>query len=177
MGLMQRCTWCAGLAILGWSMSAAAQEAQRPHTYVFAQPELVSTQRVFGVGNATTLLGQACMGFPDAAASYAQWLQRNQETLQQLTNTLAIHYRIPRTDDELQARVAAAMHLKLALELSPATLGEVCPTLPETLALPNMDLQQRYKDSLVEVRDPNYLNPKPKITTTPQSAAATEETQ
>ena len=174
---MQRCTWCVVLAILGWSTTLLAQETQRPHTYVFAQPELVSTQRVFGVGNATMLLGEACAEFSEVAASYAQWLQRNQATMQQLTNTLATHYRIPLADDGLQARVAAAMHLKSTLDLSSATRDEVCPTLPETLTLPHMDLQQRYRDSLVEVRDPNYLNPKRKFATTPQPAVTTEETQ
>jgi hypothetical protein len=93
-----------------------------------------------------------------------------------MTDVLALHYRIPLTTDALQARVAKAMQLKTALDLSSATLDEVCPNLPETLALPNMDLQQRYRESLVEVRDPNYLNLKRKSATTPPPAAATEET-
>lgn len=164
------------LVLLGGSVTVSAQEAQRPHAYVFAQPELLSTQRVFGVGNATMLLGQACADFPDAALSYAQWLRHNQTTMQQLTNTLAAHYRMPLTDDDLQGRVAATMRLKTTLDLSPATLDEVCPSLPATLALPNMDLQRRYQELLVEVRDPNYLNPKRKGASTPQPAATTEET-
>jgi hypothetical protein len=96
-----------------------------------------------------------------------------------MTDTLALHYRIPLSMDQLQARVAEAMRLRTALDLSQATLDEVCPNLPETLALPNMNLQQRYRESLVEVRDPNYLNPKRKLATKPQpaSASATEETQ
>ena len=174
---MHRYAW---LMLCGWSITVAAQEApqaQRPHAYAFDNPELVSTQRVFGVGNATTLLGQACADFPEAAASYADWLQRNQATLTAMTDALAVHYRIPVTSDGLQARVAKAMQLKTALDLSAVTLGEVCPNLPETLALPNMDLQQRYRESLVEVRDPNYLNPKRKFATTPPLAVATEETQ
>ena len=173
---MQHCTRCVVLMTLAWSITGVAQETQRPHTYVFAQPEMVSAQRVFGVGNAAMLLGQACAEFPEAAASYAHWLERNQATMQQLTNTLAAHYRIPVTDDGLQARVAAAMHLKTVLSLSAATSDEVCPTLPDTLALPNMDLQQRYRESLIEVRDPNYLNPKRKSATTPKPAATTEDT-
>lgn len=168
------------LVLCGWSITVAAQEApqaQRPHAYAFDNPELVSTQRVFGVGNATTLLGQACASFPQAAASYADWLQRNQATLTAMTDTLAIHYRIPVTAEDLQARVASAMQLKTALDLSEAKRREVCPNLPDTLALPNMDLQQRYRESLAEVRDPNYLNPKRKLATTPQPVVATEETQ
>lgn len=172
---MRRCTRSAGLMLLAWAITAKAQEAQRPHAYVFAQPELVSAQRVFGVGNATMLLGQACAEFPEAAASYTQWLQRNQPTMQQLTQTLAAHYRIPLATDELQARVAEVMRLKTALDLSPATLGEICPTLKDTLVLPSTDLQQRYRESLIEVSDPNYLNPKRKFATTPPPAAATED--
>ena len=167
------------LSLLGWSITVAAQERQQPqrsHAYAFDNPELVSTQRVFGVGNATTLLGQACAGFPAAVASYSEWLQRNQPTLTAMTDVLALHYRIPLTTDGLQARVAKAMQLKTTLDLSSATMDEVCPNLPDTLALPNMDLQQRYRESLVEVRDPNYLNLKRKSATTPPPAAATEDT-
>lgn len=168
------------LALCGWSITVAAQEApqaQRPHAYAFDNPELVSTQRVFGVGNATTLLGQACTDFPEAVASYADWLQRNQATLTAMTDTLAIHYRIPVTAEGLQALVAKAMKLKTALDLSAATLDEVCPNLPETLALPSLDLQQRYRESLAEVRAPNYLSPKLKFATTPKPAVVTEDTK
>ena len=176
---MRGCLWW---VLLGWAVTAAAQQdqqEQRHHAYAFDNPELVSTQRAFGVGNATTLLGKACSNFPEAAKSYDSWLQNNQSTLTAMTDTLAVHYRIPLSTDQLQARVAEAMRLKTALDLSQATLDEVCPNLPETLALPNMNLQQRYRESLVEVRDPNYLNPKRKLATKPQpaSASATEETQ
>jgi hypothetical protein len=168
------------LVLLNWAVTAAAQDAQqeqRHHAYAFDNPELVSTQRAFGVGNATTLLGNACAGFPEATKSYDSWLQNNQSTLTAMTETLAVHYRIPLSTHQLQARVAEAMRLKTALDLSQATLDEVCPNLPETLALPNMNLQQRYRESLVEVRDPNYLNPKRKLATKPQPVSATEETQ
>ena len=168
------------LVLLSWVITAAAQDAQqeqRHHAYAFDNPELVSTQRVFGVGNATTLLGKACSNFPEATKSYDSWLQSNQSTLTAMTETLAVHYRIPLGTDQLQARVAEAMRLKTSLDLSQATLEEVCPNLPETLALPNMNLQQRYRESLVEVRDPNYLNPKRKLANKPQPVSATEEIQ
>jgi len=168
------------LILLSWAATAAAQDAQseqRHHAYAFDNPELVSTQRAFGVGNATTLLGKACADFPEATKSYDSWLQNNQSTLTAMTDTLAVHYRIPLGTDQLQARVAEVMRLKTSLNLSQATLDEVCPNLPETLALPNMNLAQRYRESLVEVRDPNYLNPKRKLATKPQQATATEETQ
>lgn len=166
------------LLLLSWAVTAAAQnvqQEQRHHAYAFDNPELVSTQRAFGVGNATTLLGKACADFPEASKSYDSWLQNNQSTLTAMTDTLAVHYRIPLGTNQLQARVAEAMRLKTSLDLTQRTLDEVCPTLPETLALPNMNLQQRYRESLVEVRDPNYLNPKRKLATKPQTA--TEETQ
>lgn len=169
----------AGLVLCSWSIMAAAQDgsqAQRPHAYAFDNPELVSTQRVFGVGNATTLLGQACADFPEAAASYMDWLQRNQATLTAMTDMLAIHYRIPVTSEDLQAHVAKAMQLKTALDLSSEKLDEVCPNLPETLALPSLDLQQRYRESLAEVRSPNYLNPKLRSATSPKPAVVREET-
>lgn len=171
---MHRYAW---LVLFGWSMTVAAQQEQRPHAYVFDNPELVSTQRVFGIGNATTLLGKACDGFPEAAISYAAWLTQNQATLTSMTDTLAVHYRIPVTAADLQARVAKAMQLKTALDLSSSTLDEVCPNLPETLALPSMNLQQRYQESLVEVRDPNYLIPKRKLAITPKPVVVTEETE
>ena len=177
---MQKMRGCLWALLLSWSVTVAAQDGQqeqRHHAYAFDNPELVSTQRVFGVGNATTLLGKACADFPEASKSFATWLQSNQSTLMAMIDTLAIHYRIPLGTDRLQARVAEAMRLKTSLDLSQATLDEVCPNLPETLALPNMNLQQRYRESLAEVRDPNYLNPKRKLATKPQQALATEETQ
>jgi hypothetical protein len=173
---MRGCLW---LILLSWAGTIAAQDeqqAQRHHAYAFDNPELLSTQRTFGVGNATTLLGDACADFPEASKSYASWLQSNQTTLTAMTETLAIHYRIPLNADRLQARVAEVMRLKTSLDLTQATLDEVCPNLPETLALPNMNLEERYKESLVEVRDPNYLNPKRKLATKPEQAPATEET-
>ena len=166
--------------LLGWAVTAAAQQdqqEQRHHAYAFDNPELVSTQRAFGVGNATTLLGKACADFPEASKSYDSWLQNNQSIFTAMTDMLAVHYRIPLGTNQLQARVAEAMRLKTSLDLTQGTLDEVCPTLPETLALPNMNLQQRYWESLVEVRDPNYLNPKRKLATKPQPASAPEETQ
>ena len=174
---MRVCLW---LVLLSWAVTAAAQQEQqeqRHHAYAFDNPELVSTQRAFGVGNATTLLGNACADFPEANKSYLSWLQHNQATLTAMTDMLAMHYRIPLGADQLQVRVAEAMRLKTSLNLSQATLDEVCPNLPETLALQNMNLQQRYQESLVEVRDPNYLNPKRKLATKPQPASAPEETQ
>lgn len=143
-------------------MLASAAEFQRPHAYAFDQPELVSAQRVFGIGNATVMLGEACHAFPEAVAGYQSWLDRNQETFKSLTITLATHYRIDLAVADLRQRVAAAMHLKTALDLSSTTLEEACPTLPETLASRHFDLQQRYRDTLKEVQDPNYLNPKRK---------------
>lgn len=180
--IMHRYAW---LMLVASSMTVAAQEAQRPHAYVFADPELVSTQRVFGLGNATMLLGNACEAFPEAVTSYDAWLQRNQATMSSLTQTLATHYRIAGTLPDVQARVAQAMHLPTALDLSAAKLDDVCPTLPATLALPNLDLQQRYQASLVEVRDPDYLSLKRKqaistppveTSTPPVETPATEET-
>ena len=171
---------CLGWLLLSWAVTAAAQDAQqeqRHHAYAFDNPELVSTQRTFGVGNATTLLGKACADFPEATKSYDSWSQHNQATLTAMTDMLAVHYQIPLGTSQLQARVAKAMRLKTSLDLTQATLDEVCPNLPETLALPNMNLQQRYRESLVEVRDPNYLNPKRKLANKPQQASATEETQ
>ncbi|MGI9141680.1 MAG: hypothetical protein ACR2IJ_00670 [Fluviibacter sp.] len=172
---MFRYVW---LILWAWSMLAVAQETQqRPHAYAFDNPELVSTQRVFGVGNATVMLGGASATFPEAVASYAAWLTRNQATLTAMTDALAIHYRIPVADDGLRLRVAKAMHLKTALDLSAAKQDEVCPTLPASLALPSLDLQQRYRETLAEVRAPNYLSPKLKAATAPKPAVVTEASE
>ena len=172
---VRRYVW---LILWAWSMLAVAQETQqRPHAYAFDNPELVSTQRVFGVGNATILLGEACATFPEAAASYAAWLTRNQATLTSMTDALAIHYRIPVADNDLRLHVAKAMHLKTVLDLSAAKQDEVCPTLPATLALPSLDLQRRYRETLAEVRAPNYLSPKLKAATAPKPAIGPEATE
>jgi len=151
------CLWLGS----GQTLHAADHNAtQRPHAYAFDQPELVSAQRVFGVANATLMLGAACDAYPEATTAFQAWLVQNQLTMQTLTTTLAAHYRIAQDAPDLRQRVVQAMHLKTALDLSPAALAEACPTLPDTLALPHMNLQQRYRDTLAEVRDPDYLKPR-----------------
>ena len=148
-------------------MLAWAGDGQRPHTYAFDQPELVSAQRVFGVGNATTMLSEACHDFPEATAAYDVWLQKNQSTFQRLAVMLADYYRIDPMVPDLRQRVAAAMHLKTALNLSSATLADACPSLPQTLASSHYDLEARYQASRKEVQDPNYFNPKRKSSLQP----------
>lgn len=147
------------LLLLG-SVAQAADETPRQHAYAFGQPELLATQRTFGVGNAVTLLGEVCADDPKAADSYAEWGAVNQETLSEMTLTLAAHYRIPEDADDLQRRVAETMHLKTHLALSGAALTAACDSLPDTLALPSMQLSQRYETVLLEVRAPDYLKPK-----------------
>jgi hypothetical protein len=137
-----------------------AEEGVRSHTYVFDQPELVSAQRVFGVGNATIMLAEACHEFPEASAAYNVWLQRNEPFFQRLAVMLAVYYRIDPEVPDIRERVANAMHLKTVLDLSSTTLKEACPTMPQTLASPHYDLQDRYQVSLKEVQDPNYFNPR-----------------
>lgn len=154
---------------------AATGGASRPHAYAFDQPELLATQRVFGVGNAVTLLGEACANDPAAAASYVQWQAVNGGTLRAMTAQLAVHYRIQALPGERRQQVAEVMHLKTTLTQSDETLAEACHSLPETLALPWMNLAQRYQATLAEVRDPDYLKPqKPKKTDDGKEQARTE---
>lgn len=148
-----------GLWMLG-SVVHAAVDAPRSHAYAFDQPELLATQRVFGVGNAVTLLGEACIEDAKAADSYAEWGERNQATLSDMTVVLAAHYRLFEPSGDLQQRVAEAMHLNTKLTLSNSALTEACASLPATLAQPTMDLAQRYQSILREVSDPNYTNPR-----------------
>lgn len=115
--------------------------------------------------------------------AYQTWLVQNQTTLQTLTSTLAGYYRIDTLAPDLRERVAQAMHLKTSLNLSPAALDEACPSLAETLALTHMNLQQRYQETLAEVRDPNYLKlknkPKPHrrtVATEPDAKSVMEQT-
>lgn len=112
--------WC--LAALAFSLlgcaTPAIQDGQRSHAYAFDQPSLLATQRVFGVGNAVTLLGEACAHHPAALASYEQWQSMNFETLRSMTTQLALHYRIQALPDEQQKRVAEAMHLRTRLALA-----------------------------------------------------------
>lgn len=139
--------------------STGGQDGARPHGYAFGQPELLAMQRVFGVGNAVTLLGDACGDDPAAMTSYTQWRATNLATLHSMTQQLVRYYRIQAAPAEQQKRVAEAMHLKTQLSLSDSALTEACASLPHTLALPWMNLAQRYQATLAEVRDPNYLKP------------------
>ena len=155
--------WC--LAVLALLLLGCAtqpgldRQGQRHHAYAFDKPELLATQRAFGVGNAITLLGVACANDDVASASYAQWTSANQTVLAEMTAVLAAHYRIPATSADLQKRVAESMHLKTQLDLSDAALTKACVSLPETLALPSMNLGARYQAVLKEVSRPDYLKP------------------
>lgn len=149
------CCWLLG------SVAQAADEFPRQHVYAFNQPELLATQRVFGIGNAVTLLGEACADDENASDSYAEWGEINQPVLEQMINQLAAYYRIAETADDLQRRVAEAMHLKTHLSLGGSALSEACTSLPQTLAQPSMNLAMRYQAVLVEVRHPDYLKPRP----------------
>lgn len=164
-------SYFAALALL-WVVSmvqAAEGQTTRPHTYAFDRPELLATQRTFGIGNAVTLLGEACVDDEKASDSYAEWGEVNQPVLEQMTNQLATHYRIPETSDDLQRRVAEVMHLKTQLSLSGAALTDACGSLPETLVLERMNLEARYQSILKEVSHPDYL----KLQRTPRPQAAT----
>ena len=153
--------WC--LALLALSLLGCAtpsfQDGPQPHAYAFDQPELLATQRTFGVGNAVTLLGDACIDDAAASASYTHWLSLNQTVLREMTAVLAKHYRISASPDELQKRVAENMHLQIRLSLSDTALANVCASLPDTLALPSMNLIVRYQAVLAEVKNPDYLKP------------------
>jgi hypothetical protein len=73
---------------------------------------------------------------------------------------LATHYRLSQSSDDLQKRVAETMHLQTQLSLSDAALSEACSSLPDTLALPSMNLATRYQAVLAEVKHADYLKPK-----------------
>ena len=155
--------WC--LAVLALLLLGCAtrpgldRQGQRHHAYAFDKPELLATQRAFGVGNAITLLGEACANDSVASASYAQWTSVNQTVFAEMTAVLAAHYRIPAASEDLQKRVAESMHLKTQLSLSDAARSDACTSLPETLALPSMNLGARYQAVLKEVSRPDYLKP------------------
>ena len=147
---------------VGCTTTHGANEA-RPHAYAFNEPTLLATQRVFGIGNAVTVLGDACTSDEAAMASYAQWRTANLDTLHRMTKQLALHYQILAAPDQQQKRVAEIMHLKTQISLSDSALTEACASLPDTLTLPWMNLAHRYQSTLREVQDPNYLKPqKPK---------------
>lgn len=156
--MLRVCTAALALLLVGCA-SPGGLDGQRQHAYVFGQPELLATQLTFGVGNAVTLLGEACIDDTKATDSYAHWGETNQAVLAEMTDTLAAHYRIPETTEDLQQRVAEAMHLKTRLTLSTAALSDACTSLPDTLALPSMDLAKRYEMALRDAKDPNTLKP------------------
>lgn len=147
------------LCLIGCA-TQAVQDGQRSHSYAFDQPELLATQRTFGVGNAVTRLGEACADNAAASVSYTHWLSVNQTTFHEMTMLLATHYRLPPSSGDLEKRVAEKMHLQTQLSLSDAALSEACASLPDTLALPSMNLIARYQAVLAEVKNPDYLKPK-----------------
>ena len=148
------------LLLVGCASSGAIQG--RHHAYAFDQPEVLAMQRTFGVGNAVTILGAACVDVPAAKASFETWQQSNGALLQKMTQKLAFYYRMPQDADalQLQKQVAARMYLKTTLDLDGAALTEACESLPQTLALPSMNLAARYQAVLQEVSEPDYLKPK-----------------
>lgn len=167
------------LSLLPMVLAAQTDDARRSHAYAFDQPEVLAAQRVFGIGNAVTMLGVACADDSAATASYAQWQIVNGDMLKKITLRLADYYRISSNAGDLQQRVAATMHLKSQISLSESALADACSSLPETLALPSMDLTKRYQAVLLEVKNPDYLKqkraPLPESKQAPEPAADNDE--
>ena len=75
------------------TMVANATETPKIHAYAFDQPEILATQRVFGIGNAITLLGQAESKLSQALAGLNVQLEaypelKANETIKQLFEEL-----------------------------------------------------------------------------------------
>lgn len=153
------------LLLVGCASSGAIDG--RHHAYAFDQPEVLAMQRTFGVGNAVTLLGAACVEDAAAISSYDTWQQNNGALLQKMTQKLALYYRMAQQPDplQMQQQVAERMHLKTRLDLDGAALAAACESLPQTLALPSMNLAARYQAVLQEVSEPDYLKPKRSVPT------------
>lgn len=148
---------CLALPLIAVAQVDSESMMPRVHVYAFDQPEVLSAQRVFGVGHAVTMLGESCADDSAASQSYAQWRENNEGMLQRLTTQLLTYYKMDPAATDPQRRIAETMHLPTQLNLSGSALTEACASLPQTLALPQMNLAQRYQQTLLEVRDPDYL--------------------
>jgi hypothetical protein len=116
--------------------------------YAFDSPELLADQYLWGIAHGARLLGLACAQAGDAAA-YAAWQAWNEREMPEIAASagrLGRHYY--QRADAAAAEIAAALHLKPALDIAPERLEPACATLAAALARPRYDLARRREEML-----------------------------
>jgi hypothetical protein len=116
--------------------------------YAFDQPEVLADQHLWGIAHGVRLLTLACarQGFNAAAEAGVEWQEREMPQIRALNTALGRIYF--QSDDAPPDAIAAALGLKLELELAADVLKPACETLAEALAQPRYDLARRRKEIL-----------------------------
>ncbi|MDP1526728.1 MAG: hypothetical protein Q8M20_13020 [Rhodocyclaceae bacterium] len=134
------------LVLLCCGLLAAPVHAQQG--YAFDQPEILATQRLWGIAHGARLLAHACTqaGKGEAAEAWVEWQERELPQILSAGNLLAKHYF--GEDAAPPDAIAKVLGLKQALALPPEQLEPACATFAEALALPRYDLAKRYEELL-----------------------------
>lgn len=135
-----------GFAAAGaaWGQEAAA-ERRPPDGYAFADPRLLTQQLLWGLVHGVHLLADSCRNREDgavAALAYADWLDRQRPRIAAAARDLARHYYD--RDAVSLPELAAALHLRQALDLPLEEQAAACASFPEALATQRYDLQLFY---------------------------------
>ena len=120
--------------------------------YVFEQPEVLAAQLLWGFAHGARLLARACAEHGDltAAEAWVAWQEREQPQILAAGRLLGRHYFS--SEEAPPDIIAAALGLKPALALPPATLDQACTTLPEALTKPRYDLARLREKTLETLR-------------------------
>lgn len=127
---------------------AFAALAQQPPGYAFDRPEILASQRAWGIAHGARLLAHACAraGHGAAAEAYVAWQERELPTILAMSRELAGHYF--GEEDAPPDRLAAMLGLQQTLSLAQDDLEPACATLAEALAQPRYDLAERRAEFL-----------------------------
>ncbi|GAB2179876.1 hypothetical protein DLREEDagrD3_00990 [Denitratisoma sp. agr-D3] len=130
----------------------------QPSGYVFANPQLLAQQLVWGIFHGVRLLGLACQerGDTTAAEAYVAWLERQQARIHAAERDLARHY-FKRERASAEA-ISAALLLKPTLDTPPELLAAACASLPRALQQERYDLEKFYaaRRAAIEKGDPDF---------------------
>jgi hypothetical protein len=136
------------LAAVLVATAARGQEAQpRADGYEFGKPRLLTQQLLWGLAHGVELLATTCRGADEGAAAiaraYDEWLVRNRQRIDAAARELSRHYF--GQDTAPAEALAAALHLKPALDLPPDELAPTCASFVEAVAASRYDLDLFYE--------------------------------
>jgi len=131
-----------------WAVLASAAWAQQPPGYAFDRPEVLASQRVWGIAHGVRLLAHACAraGYGAAAEAYVAWQERELPAILAMSRELAEHYF--GEPEAAPDQLAAMLGLQHTLSLAQEALEPACTTLAEALAQSRYDLSGRREEFL-----------------------------